>query len=105
MPKLKERHGVKSNTLSGEASGVNVHVVKDWLEDIPRIIKDFKTEDVFNTDETGLQYKATTQRSIVLPGDTEHHGKVYKEIFSLLLCVSWGGEKLKPLLIGKSSNP
>ena len=105
MTKLKERHEVKSKTLSGEAASVNVHVVKDWLEDLPRIIKDFKPEDVYNTDETGLQYKATTQRSLVLPGDTGHHGKVYKERVSLLLCVSWAGEKLKPLLIGKSPNP
>ena len=40
-----------------------------------------------------------------MPGDSYHGGKAQKERITLLIYCSWMGEKVKPLIIGKSVRP
>ena len=105
LSRVKARHGIKGKILSGEAASVNISVLNDWENELPNIIKGYDEKDVYNCDETGLFYKASTKQSLVLPGDSGHHGKVSKDRVTVLLTTSWAGEKLKPTVIGKSLNP
>ena len=105
LTRVKERHGIKGKVLSGEASAVDPVVIDNWQTRLAEIILDYCEEDIFNCDETGLFWLQSSSRSLVLPGDSAHGGKVDKKRLTLLLCSSWMGEKIKPLLIWKSENP
>ena len=91
--------------FSGESASVNVQIVNNWKDDLSTIIQGYKETDIYNCDESGLAYKSTTNKSIVLKGDNCHGGKKHKDRFTILLTVSWAGEKMKPILIGKSKTP
>ncbi|KAI0221967.1 Tigger transposable element-derived protein 6, partial [Lamellibrachia satsuma] len=61
--------------------------------------------DIYNADETGLYYRTLPERSMVVRGDPRKGIKTSKERVTVLLTCSAAGEKLKPLLIGKSLKP
>ena len=69
------------------------------------IIKDYKEEDIYNTDETGLLFKTCSKKPLVFQGDTAYGSNKFKDRVTLLLTCSWSGEKMKPTLIGKSEKP
>ena len=62
-------------------------------------------KDVFNADETGLFFRGLPEKSLVVKKDERKGDKKAKERITLLLCCSATGEKLEPLIIGKSANP
>ena len=105
LDRVKRRHGIRGRQLSGEAASVNKVVVTNWMKQIPELIEGYDQKDVFNCDETGLYYKQSTLLSLVMPGYSCHGGKAQKERITLLICCSWMGEKVKPLIIGKSVRP
>ncbi|KAI6658194.1 Tigger transposable element-derived protein 6 [Oopsacas minuta] len=105
LDRVKRRHGIHGRHLSGEAASANKVVVMNWMEQIPELIEGYDPKNIFNCDETGLYYKQTTSLSLVMPGDACHGGKAQKERLTLLICCSWMGEKVKPLIIGKSTRP
>ena len=73
MTGFKASEGCESEgALSGEAAGVEKVVIENWEEDFPRIIGSYKPDDIYNLDETGLYFRATTTKSLVLPKDTAH---------------------------------
>ena len=103
--KFKSRHQIQSRSISGESKSVNIQVVEDWKAQIPDIIGGYSAKDIFNCDESGLFYKTTSQKSLVMPNDGRHGGKKYKERVTMLLACSMSGEKVKPLIVGKTANP
>jgi len=56
-------------------------------------------------DETGLLWKGVPNCNLVLQGEKCKAGKLAKERFTITLLYSATGEKLKPLVIGKSQLP
>ena len=77
-----------------------------WLEKaVPDIIQGYVLENVFNADETGLFYRALPKTSMVQKNDTRKGLKTAKERITVLLACSATGEKLKPLVIGRSETP
>ncbi|XP_062609218.1 tigger transposable element-derived protein 4-like [Saccostrea cucullata] len=56
-------------------------------------------------DETGLFYRDTSRQTLFIKGQDCAGGKRSKERITVALCASMTGEKLKPLLIGKSRQP
>ena len=62
-------------------------------------------KDIFNTDKTGLYYRALPNRSLVIKGDPQKGIKISKERMTALLACSAAGEKLTPLVISKALNP
>ena len=77
-------------------------VKKWWLIGVVALktCEGYATKDIFNCDETGLFYRTLPTRSLVVKG-----GKQAKDRITVLLCASVSGEKLQPLVIGKSRNP
>ena len=72
---------------------------------MPSIIEGYELKDVFNADETGLFFRGLPERSLVVKKGERKGGKKAKERITLLLCCSATGEKLEPLILGKSANP
>ena len=59
-------------------------VLENWEEEFPRIIGSYKPEDIYNLDEAGLYFRATTTKSLVLPKDTAHGIKQNKSRLTLM---------------------
>ena len=105
MDSFKKRHQISAATFVGESGGVDKGVVDDSTEKLPNLIEGYAPENVFNTDETGVLFKQTTNKTLHVKGQKCSNGKQSKERLTLMLCANMAGEKEKPLVIGKFENP
>jgi len=105
LNRFQARYNIKCSVLSGESADVNPEIIEDWSKRLSSICKNYDPADIFNCDETVLFYRALPTRSLVEKGDTCNGGKKSKDRITVLLCASGTGEKIKPLVIGKSQNP
>ncbi|CAF4510391.1 unnamed protein product [Rotaria sp. Silwood2] len=106
LEKFRNRHAISFRTINGESASVNNSTIEEWAQRLSTIIAGFNENDVFNADETGLFYRATPNRSLVLSKEECKGGKKSKERLTVLLCSNLTGtEKLKPVVIGRSQHP
>jgi hypothetical protein len=91
--------------MSGERGDVNVESVEDWKKKLPNLCEGYDQKDIFNMDETDLFFKDTSRKTFHFKGDDCAGGKRSNERITVALCSSFSGEKLKPLVIGKSRAP
>ena len=102
----KARVGVVCKKLHGEAESVDQDGVNEWQNrQLPALLKEFLPEQIFNTDETGLFYRCLPDKTHVFKNEKCAGGKLSKERLTVLVTASMTGEKLPPLVIGKSANP
>ena len=100
------RKDIVCKTLHGEAEFVDQNGVDEWQTNcLPALLKQFKAEDIFNADETGLFYRCLSDRTHVFKNDKCAGGKLSKERLTVLVTARKAGEKLPLLVIGKSANP
>ena len=80
--------------------------IRPWFDvTLPQLLSQFKPEDVYNKDKTGLFYKMTPNKSLTFEGEESTGGKKAKECLTVLVRASMAGEKLLFLMIGKSKSP
>lgn len=105
--RFKKRHNIASGKIVGEAAGVDMNIVDDWLSNVwPTIRDNYEYKDIFNADETGLFYKMTPDTTLKFVGETCAGGKLSKVRITVLVAANMSGtEKRKLLVIGKSANP
>ena len=65
----------------------------------------YDPKDIFNMDETGVFFKDGKQTTFEVQGSDCAGGKHAKDKITVALCASMTGEKLTPLVIGKSRKP
>jgi len=51
---FRKHHCIQFRLLSGESVGMDENVVNHWKQNLPNIIQDYDTRDIWNVDETGL---------------------------------------------------
>jgi hypothetical protein len=52
----------------------------DWKsEELPKIINEYQSKDIFNNDETGLFYNLLSSKTLTYKGDSCHDGKKSKQ--------------------------
>ena len=91
--------------LHGEAASVDQYEVDDWQKHrLPELLKRFKAEEIFNTNENTSFYKCLPDISHVMKNETCAIRKLSKKRITVLVTASMTGEKLLPLVIGKSAN-
>ena len=112
--------------VSGESGSVSEEDIRPWLDDtLPQLLRQYKTEDVYNVDETGLFYKMT-QTNLVsskgknaqvgkrqrgkCTGGKKAKGKMHRWVKGKRAsdCTCWSKHswrKLPLLIIGKSKSP
>lgn len=105
LESFHKRHNIIFRTLCGESGDVDEVVVDDWVRRLPELIGSYRTEDIFNMDETGSFFRALPIKSLVQKGTECRGGKMAKERLSIALCCSATGEKFRPLVIWKSLKP
>ena len=74
-----------------------------WL-----LLKEYKPNNIYNTDETSLFYKTLANRTYAFSAETVRGSKYLnsKDRLILMLCTNiTGTDKLSPLIIGKAAQP
>ncbi|KAG0427414.1 Tigger transposable element-derived protein 1, partial [Dictyocoela muelleri] len=101
-----KRRSINYVTLHGEAASADTTLIDIFKDDLKRKLEVYNKKDVFNIDETSLYIKTCSNKSYVLDKKTDNKNvKQNKTRITLLLGTNPFGEKMKPLLIGKSKNP
>lgn len=67
------------------------------------LLQGFDPKDIYNGDEIGLFFRALPTKSLALKGEKCTGGKISKE--RLFFLSQYGGQLLKPLVIGEAARP
>ncbi|KAF7690724.1 Tigger transposable element-derived protein 4 [Cucumispora dikerogammari] len=104
---FKSRNKLKVMSTNGSEALVNQNTTPDWRQQVlPEILQNYRPENVYNADETGLYFELLPNKSICLAGASGRFHKDSKLRVTLPLCVNYTGQtKLTPLVVGKSRNP
>ncbi len=82
-----------------------IEIVKNFKKIYQNKLKDYNANNIYNCDETGLFWKQSVNKTIVLNESDKASGKYSKERITILFCVNMIGEKLSSLIIGKAKLP
>ena len=107
LTRYKGRKDIKFRSIKGEAKSAPMADVNLWKDTrLPQILQEYKPEDIYNADETGLFYRLQPDKSLVLKGEDCRGGKRSKERVTIMPCCNMTGtDKLQLLLIGKAKKP
>lgn len=105
LQKFLMRNNISLFTISGESAIVDLNKIQSWKENLNVIIEEYDLKDIFNADETGYFFKMLPNKTLSSKGMNCKGGKLYKDRITVLLTCSANGEKLPPLVIGRSKLP
>lgn len=109
LDNFKKRFALHNICLTGEAASADVEAAKLFIPVLKKIIEEGGYDDhqIFNADETGLNWKKMPKRTYVSKAEKKAPGfKAAKDRLSLLFCSNKSGDLMtKPLAIHKSLNP
>ena len=108
LERFKERHGITFKKVCGEEKSVNVNSdqMEEWQRTLSVILKEYRPDDIYNADETGLFYRLMPDRTLEFKKVDCHGGKQSKERITALVCANMSGTDKVPLFVlGKAANP
>ena len=75
-----------------------------WMSIVfPQLLREYKPDDIYNADETGLYYRATPDGSLIYVYQQLSGSKKGMDRVTILCCANMSGnDKVKLLVIGKS---
>lgn len=106
--RFKKRFALHNVHVTGEAGSADEDGAKKFVDSFDSLIKEegYLPEQIFNVDETGLQWKRMPNRTYIHQEAKRMPGfKAFKDRLTLLLGGNAAGFKLKPFLIYHSENP
>ena len=107
--KFKARFAFHSVKKSGEAKSADEEAAAAYPARLKQIMEEggYLPQQVFNMDETGLQWKKMPERTYIAKEEKVAPGfKAFKDRFTLLLGANLTGDcKLKPVMVYHSENP
>lgn len=107
--RFEKRHGLHTARVSGEKKDADIDAAEAYLPKLAEQIRDMgiTLDAVYNLDETGLIYKKTFSKTLLLPTEKRADGrKVPKQRITLMVCaIASGTHRTKPLAIVKYRNP
>ena len=105
LEKWKKRYNIVNMNVAGEEGDVNEEVVNSWEERAQELVDDYKPEDVWNFDETGLMWRALPEKSLNEKRTRCRGGKNSKYRNTWPFFANVAGGKEDPIVIRKSANP
>jgi hypothetical protein len=95
LKKFKSRHGIRELNIEGEILSCNSKSAEKFKEIFLNMIKreGYTKNDVYNADETGINWKASRQES-----STPSY-KVSKDRITAMVCANASGDHALPLLV------
>jgi AcrR family transcriptional regulator len=112
--KWRNRYNIgPSVILHGEAGEIDLKAVEPTMQILREALHEFRSENIFNMDESALFYRAIPCRSYLMEdeGDKRQVGRGTKAMkckdrITIILCVNATGScKLNPVVIGSAKNP
>ena len=96
-------------SITGESLSADHYVAKEYVSKFADIIasENYSPQEVYNCDETGLNFKALPKKSLAAKQELSAPGfKMSKERLTVLACSNAAGtNKLSLMVIGKSKKP
>ena len=105
LEKWKKRYNIMHMNVAGEEGDVDKEVVNSWEERGRELVNDYKPEDVWNFDETGLMWRALPEKSLNEKRKRCRGGKNSKYRNTWAFFANAAGGKEDPIVIGKSAKP
>lgn len=109
LQKFKFRHGIRELQIQGESLSADSSAAEKFKETFRSFVEKqgICQDDVYNADETGLNWKALPRKSLASRQENAARGfKVSKERVTIMTCTNAAGtHKLSLLLIGKAKKP
>ncbi|XP_066903730.1 jerky protein homolog-like [Halyomorpha halys] len=109
LHRWKKRHGIQQFTISGEKLSADQEAATAFIDLFRNILvnEELSTEQVYNLDETGLNFKMLPNKTLAAKNNKNIVGyKLAKERLTLALCSNGSGTHKLPLfVIGKSRKP
>ena len=83
------RNHVVHRTLKGEANSVNLEDVENFKNNtLKDVLNRYHVNNIFNCDEAGMMYGATSKKTLTFKGDNVFGTKEDKRRITLLFCAS-----------------
>lgn len=110
LDNFKNRHGIRELNIEGEKmSAASAETVEAFKRKFKKMIEEsgLSREQIYNADETGLNYKALPTKTLASLSEKYAPGfKMQKQRITALVCANASGTNRLPLLlIGKSKKP
>lgn len=105
LNKFIDRNNITFRALSGESADVDENVVNLWQSGLANVCAGYEPENIFNIDETGLNYKQIPKKSYVQKGDKCKGGANSKLRLTVCLFVNLQGQRENPIVIGNAKKP
>lgn len=105
MSGFMKRNNLSVRSACGESEKVVPTTVEDWFSANKDILSKYDDANTFNMDETALFYRSPLKRVVARRGVKTHGKSANSARVTVALCVSKAGEKLEPLIIGRSERP
>lgn len=109
LKNFKTRHGIRELNVQGESLSSDSSAAESFKKTFSDFVKNsgFSRTDVYNCDETGINWKALPRKSLASRKEKAAPGfKVSKDRITAMVCANASGEHaLGLLVIGKSKKP
>ena len=105
LENYKNRFGTTSVRRCGEHSSTDPETIEKRMVEIRNMLLNVPLSNIFNADESALQYRTTSSRSYVTVNSDKRGVKRSKERMTFTPIISASGEKLELQVIGKSKSP
>lgn len=104
LGKWKSRYGVQQINICGEKLSADVDAVCIFKTEMDEYLKGYTKDQIFNADETGLNFKMLPKRSLTSRDEKRVPGhKMNKQRVTVLFCSNASRSfRLQPMVIGKS---
>lgn len=108
LDRFKKRHGIRELEIQGEKMSADTNAANTFKDDFQQILNenDYDLDFVYNADETGLNWKSLSSKSLASRQESSAPGhKSSKERVTILVCANaTGSHRLSLLLIGNIKN-
>ena len=105
LDKWKQRNNVRCYAISGDSGNVDLETASNWKRSLSMLIDGYELENVFNMDETGFFFRCLPDSTLSHVSESCKGGKQGKNKLTVALTCSTVGEKLVPMILGKSKKP
>lgn len=107
LDRWKARYGVRKLNLCGKKMSADQDAVDVFKTEFEDLIQGYTKDQIFNADETGLNFKMLPNKSLAAKAEMSAPGhKLSKERITVLACSNASGSFCLPLMcIGKSKKP
>ena len=107
LRRWKARNAIRYRKAHGETKDTDLEGAEKWAETVlPEFLCNYKPEDVYNCNETGLYYRVLPDGTLAARSEVISGGKEAKDRVTILVCANMNGSDKRPLLmIGKSKRP